>query len=122
MAAIRRSDTQLEVAVRARLHRDGLRFRKDLLIRTPTARVRPDIVFTRRRVAVFIDGCFWHCCPEHGRQPRQNVGYWNPKLARNAERDREQTRALEDYGWTVLRFWGHEPADSIAMAIQESMI
>ena len=77
--------------------------------------IRPDIVFPRRRIAVFIDGCFWHGCPEHGRRPDvRNSHYWTPKIAGNAERDRKHTAALETAGWTVLRFWEHEDAEAVA--------
>jgi DNA mismatch endonuclease, patch repair protein len=108
MRAIRRTDTKPEIALRSALHRLGYRFRKDLRIDLPGSRVRPDIVFTSRRVAVFVDGCFWHCCPEHGRQPTANEWYWSPKLARTVERDRLATAALTDAGWTVIRVWEHE--------------
>jgi DNA mismatch endonuclease, patch repair protein len=118
MAGIRRRDTKPEVALRSALHRRGYRFRKDYPVRVNGKLIRPDIAFTRRRIAVFIDGCFWHCCPEHGRNPSVNGEYWSPKLARNAARDREQTDALEGEGWIVVRFWEHESigfaVDSIA--------
>ena len=107
-----RRDTKPEVALRSALHRMGLRFRKDLPIRTPERLVRPDVVFTRARVAVFVDGCFWHCCSIHGNVPRANTAYWEPKLQRNVIRDRAVNAALEASGWTVLRAWEHEdPAD-----------
>ncbi len=111
--ANRRADTKPEVAVRSALHRRGFRFRKDLPIRADGLTVRPDIVFTRRRIAVFIDGCFWHSCPDHGSTPRSNPGYWGPKLATNAERDRRVNRALADAGWIVFRAWEHEHPDDI---------
>jgi DNA mismatch endonuclease (patch repair protein) len=108
MQAIRRANTKPEVELRSALHRCGYRFRKDLSIYTSSRRVRPDIVFTARKVAVFIDGCFWHCCPEHGRQPSVNSQYWSPKLQRNVERDRLADAALQDDGWAVVRIWEHE--------------
>ncbi len=111
MAAIRRTDTKPEIAIRRALHHQGLRFRKDLAVRADGLLVRPDIVFTRQKIAVFVDGCFWHSCPEHGRHPSKNAQYWSPKLQKNAERDRLQTAALESDGWTVLRFWEHEDLD-----------
>lgn len=117
MAAIRRRDTKPEVMVRSALHRRGYRFRKDYAIRLDGQLVRPDIAFTRQRVAVFIDGCFWHCCPEHGRQPGVNGEYWSPKLKGNVERDRRQTTALQTNGWTVLRFWEHQETDDIVAAL-----
>lgn len=107
MAAIRRRDTKPEVALRSALHRSGLRFRKDYPLRVDGKLIRPDIAFPRRRVAVFVDGCFWHSCPDHGRKPGENEKYWLPKLTRNADRDREQTQALESAGWAVLRIWEH---------------
>jgi DNA mismatch endonuclease (patch repair protein) len=117
MAAIRRSDTKPEVALRSALHRSGCRFRKDFPMRVEGRVIRPDIAFTKRRIAVFIDGCFWHSCPQHGRSPAVNGGYWSPKLQRNAERDREQTSALTLAGWTVLRFWEHESIEDVLRKI-----
>ena len=119
MAAIRRRDTRPEREVRSLLHAAGLRFRVDLPIRMEGHRlIRPDIAFPRRRVAVFIDGCFWHGCPEHGRRPAiRNGHYWTPKIAGNVERDRRQVEALQGGGWQVLRFWAHLPAEQIARAV-----
>jgi DNA mismatch endonuclease (patch repair protein) len=108
MAAIRRRDTKPERAIRSLLHAAGKRYRVDLRLDLEGAKPRPDIVFTRARVAVFVDGCFWHCCPEHGRRPSVNGGYWGPKLERNIARDRTADDALAAAGWTVLRFWEHE--------------
>lgn len=121
MSAIRRKDTKSEVALRSALHRAGYRFRKDYPIRIESRLIRPDIVFTKRRIAVFVDGCFWHSCPEHGRRPSVNGEYWSPKLQRNAERDREQTEALTTEGWTVLRFWEHEPLEHVLQTIIENV-
>lgn len=117
MRAIRRSDTRMEVAVRSLLHRSGLRFRKDLVVLAAGMRVRPDIVFTRARVAVFVDGCYWHRCPEHGRLPKRNLDYWLPKLARNEERDRASDQALAEDGWEVVRVWEHQEPAAAAAAI-----
>ncbi|WP_243858807.1 very short patch repair endonuclease [Mycobacterium sp. DL440] len=119
MAAIRRVDTKPEIALRSELHRLGYRFRKDFPVRIDGRLIRPDIVFTKRKVAVFVDGCFWHCCPEHGQRPKVNGEYWSPKLERNVKRDREQTGALESAGWMVLRFWAHDPADAVADAVSQ---
>ena len=105
----RRRDTKPELLLlRSALHRAGFRYRCDLRIDLPGGRVRPDIVFTRRKVAVFVDGCFWHCCPEHGSRPAVNQGYWSPKLAGNVERDVRNTKMLSEAGWVVLRIWEHE--------------
>lgn len=119
MRANRRSDTKPEVALRSALHRLGYRYRKDYrLTLDEGVRVKPDIVFTARKVAIFVDGCFWHACPEHGRRPTSNEWYWTPKLARNVERDRTVTAALERAGWEVLRIWEHEQlATAVDLAI-----
>lgn len=108
MQANRRADTKPEVALRRALHRLGYRYRKDLRLDLGSMKVRPDIVFTSRKVAVFVDGCFWHVCPEHGRQPTTNEWYWTPKLRRNVERDRAADVALAGAGWKVVRLWEHE--------------
>jgi len=116
MSAIRRNNTKPEVALRSLLHRRGRRFRKDYRLDLPDARVRPDLVFTRSRVAVFVDGCFWHVCPVHGRQPTHNEWYWTPKLKRNVERDRQADAALRSAGWRVVRIWEHStPAEGAAL-------
>lgn len=107
----RRTETRPEVAIRSALHRRGFRFRKDHLIRIDGLRVRPDVVFTRRKVAVFVDGCFWHACPDHFRPPRSNRGYWGPKIAANQDRDNRVTSGLSDAGWAVVRIWEHEDLD-----------
>lgn len=114
----RRRDTKPEVAVRSQLHRRGLRFRKDLLLHADGVRVRPDVVFTRARLAIFIDGCFWHACPDHGSSPQSNQDYWIPKLAANQARDRRVDAALRGDGWQVLRIWEHEDPFEAAAAIE----
>lgn len=121
MAAIRRRDTKPEVRLRSALHRLGYRFRKDHPIRVDGKLIRPDIAFTKRRVAVFIDGCFWHCCPAHGRKPNVNGEYWSPKLEGNVRRDHDQTVALTSAGWTVMRFWEHEEQGEIIDAITHAL-
>jgi DNA mismatch endonuclease (patch repair protein) len=119
----RRTDTKPEVALRSLLHRRGLRFRKDLLVRMADVRVRPDIVFTRVRVAVFVDGCFWHGCPAHQVVPKSNRKYWVPKLKANEARDRRVDAALVADGWAVVRVWEHEDlrvaADRIEAVIRK---
>ncbi len=115
----RRADTKPEVRLRSRLHRRGLRFRKDLLVRAGEVKVHPDIVFTKARVAVFVDGCFWHGCPEHQVVPKSNRDYWVPKLRRNVERDRAADDALGADGWTVLRVWEHEDVNSAGRLIAQ---
>ena len=109
MRSNRRADTKPELALRAALHAKGYRYRKDFRLDLPLRRVRPDIAFTSRKVAVFVDGCFWHACPDHGSKPKNNDWYWSPKLARNVERDRAADEALTRAGWTVVRLWEHVP-------------
>jgi DNA mismatch endonuclease (patch repair protein) len=120
MRANRRRDTQLELGVRSLLHGRGMRFRVDHPIRVEGRRpIRPDLVFPRARLCVELDGCFWHGCEECGSGgPKSNRTYWGPKIARNKERDLEQTRALEENGWRVVRFWGHESAERVADEVQ----
>ena len=117
MKGNRRANTRPEVLLRSRLHRSGLRFRKDLPIRLPGRSARPDIVFRRARVAVFLDGCFWHGCPDHGRRPKVNTGYWGPKLQRNLRRDQATIQELSEAGWTVVRIWEHVPTDEAVQRV-----
>jgi DNA mismatch endonuclease, patch repair protein len=122
MKANRRADTKPELALRRALHRLGYRYRKDYrLDLADGVRVRPDIVFTARKVAVFVDGCFWHCCPEHGTQPAANTWYWEPKLRRNVDRDRAADAALSEAGWTVIRFWEHEAIDAAVAGVVDML-
>lgn len=125
MLANRRTDTKPEIALRSELHRRGLRFRKDFRLDLGSVKPRPDIVFTRSKVAVFVDGCFWHSCAEHrGKTPKTNAEYWATKLARNVERDLENDVALRSAGWTVVRLWEHvstpDAADSVEAALRPS--
>lgn len=118
MRAIRRTGTKPEVALRSELHRLGYRYRKDhRLDLADGVRVRPDIVFTARKVAVFVDGCFWHACPDHGREPSVNQWYWAPKLRRTVERDRAADTALAAAGWRVVRLWEHLPLTDATAAV-----
>jgi DNA mismatch endonuclease (patch repair protein) len=118
MRANKRTNTKPELALRSALHRQGYRFRKDYrLDLAGGARVRPDIAFTARRVAVFVDGCFWHACPDHGRNPTVNEWYWAPKLRRNVERDRAADAALAAAGWRVIRVWEHEALETAITAV-----
>lgn len=104
MSRIQSSDTDPELRLRRRLWAEGLRYR----LNTKTPAGRPDLVFPGPRVAVYVDGCFWHGCPEHYVRPRSSTDFWSDKLRTNVERDRRQTRTLEELGWTVCRFWEHE--------------
>ena len=120
MQAIRRTDTAPELAVRKMLFASGRRFRVDWPLPFDRRR-RADIAFTRKRVLVFIDGCFWHRCPRHYVPPRTNSTYWDSKTRGNANRDAETTRLLTDLDWTVLRFWAHEPSDEIVFQIEKAL-
>ncbi len=116
MRRTRKRDNGPELAVRRRLHAAGLRYR--VAYPVPGQRRRTiDIAFTRVRLAVFIDGCFWHSCPEHLQLPRANSAWWMVKLQTNQLRDLSVTAQLEGMGWAVLRFWEHEPADDVARAV-----
>ncbi|WP_353982188.1 very short patch repair endonuclease [Salinicola endophyticus] len=108
----RRKDTAPEIAIRRILHSQGYRYRVDFLL--PDTRRRADLVFTRCKVAIFVDGCFWHSCPMHGTVPKTNTKWWVEKLARNVERDRDTDRLLKEAGWIVLRFWEHESPQAAA--------
>ena len=118
MKANRRTDTKPELALRHALHRLGYRYRKDYRLDLDSGRrVRPDIEFAARKVAVFVDGCFWHACPEHGSKPKANEWYWAPKLIKNVERDRVNDAALILAGWTVVRLWEHVPIDEAVTTV-----
>lgn len=114
-------DTGPEVRLRAALHAKGLRFRKSVLIRLPHGRTRPDIVFSRRKVVVYVDGCFWHSCPHHGSVPTANADYWIPKLQRTLERDRLNDEALQAAGWIVVRIWEHKALDEAVALVQATL-
>jgi DNA mismatch endonuclease (patch repair protein) len=121
MRSNRRTDTRPELTLRSLLHRAGLRFRKDYRVDLAARRVRVDIAFPRQRLAIFIDGCFWHRCPEHATDPVINGGFWSQKLSRNVERDRQVDAALRGAGWTVLRFWEHEDPLRSAQTINAAL-
>lgn len=121
MLGNKRTGTKPETALRSALHAAGLRFRKDHRLDLGDVKPRPDIVFTRAKVAVFVDGCYWHCCPEHGTQPKKNADYWTPKLARNVERDRQHDEALREAGWAVVRIWEHVPLPEAVTAVREAV-
>lgn len=106
-------NTKPEVLLRRELFRRGMRFRVNYKV----LKTKPDIVFTRAKIAIFVDGCFWHRCPDHGTVPKNNHDWWAAKLEGNVQRDLRNTDCLEDQGWTVLRFWEHvspyEAADKV---------
>jgi DNA mismatch endonuclease (patch repair protein) len=112
-----RRDTGPEMAVRRLLHAQGLRYR--VCIKVPGAPRRTiDIAFTRAKLAVFIDGCFWHGCPDHAQVPSANRDWWITKLEKNRTRDMDTTRLLESAGWTVLRAWEHDHPAAVAELIR----
>lgn len=123
MQANKGRDTKPELALRRELHRRGLRY---FVSRRPIPELRrtADLVFPRARVAVFVDGCFWHGCPEHHTVAKTNASFWAEKLRANRARDAETTQRLEEAGWRVLRFWEHEDvaacADQVQRAVQSS--
>jgi len=120
MSRVGRRDTTPELALRSALHRRGLRFRVDRAP-LPGLRSRADLVFGPARVAVYVDGCFWHSCPQHGTRPKANAEWWANKLTRNQERDAETDRFLRAHGWEVVRIWEHEDpveaADRVARIV-----
>jgi len=122
MISNRRRDTSPEIAVRRDLHARGLRFRVDYPVRTAERTIRVDIAFPRAKLAVLVDGCFWHGCPEHGTMPKRNRDYWEPKIARNRERDLHQSELLGEAGWRVLRFWTHEVPHEICDQIVACLV
>ncbi|WP_408995642.1 very short patch repair endonuclease [Streptomyces ipomoeae] len=112
-------DTTPELSVRRLLHAAGLRYRVNAPVPGMPRRTI-DIVFPKARIAVFLDGCFWHGCPEHATQPKANAEWWRNKLDKNMARDRETTAHLEQTGWTVLRFWEHQHPTDIARVVAEA--
>lgn len=116
----RRRDTKPEAALRSELWRRGLRYRVD--VKVVGRRKRVDIAFTRAKVAVFVDGCFWHRCPQHGTLPKANRAWWTEKLAANEQRDRDTDAELTAAGWLVIRIWEHEDpieaADRVEAAVR----
>lgn len=120
MSRLGRRDTQPELALRSELHRRGFRFRVDRAP-VPGLRSRADIVFGPARVAVYVDGCFWHSCPDHGTRPKANAEWWERKLDRNQERDRETDLVLREHGWRVVRIWEHEDAGEAADRVEAAL-
>lgn len=121
MRANRGVNTRPERLLRSLLHSHGLRYRVNMRFKVNGVPVRPDIVFTRQRVAVFVDGCFWHGCPTHMSWPKSNRKFWGTKIARNRQRDREQDALLHDAGWTVVRIWEHEGVADAAARVHSAI-
>lgn len=118
MSSLPRHGTKPEVLLRQALHRRGLRFRVQLKV--PGNRRRTiDIAFTRARLAVYMDGCFWHGCPAHHVRPKANSDWWQWKIERNQARDRDTDRQLKEAGWDVLRIWEHEDPSEAAHLVEQ---
>lgn len=118
MSQLRSRDTAPELALRSELHRRGFRYRVDRAP-VPEVRSRADLVLGPAKVAIYVDGCFWHRCPEHGTTPKTNADFWDHKLKRNQERDAEVDRLLDEQGWKVVRVWEHENAVAAADRIED---
>jgi DNA mismatch endonuclease (patch repair protein) len=120
MKLVRRRDTAAEVAVRKCLWSSGLRYRVDF---RPCleSRSRADVAFVRQRVAIYIDGCFWHACPQHATWPKSNSQWWRAKIEADVRRDEDAGRLMSEAGWVVLRFWEHEDPMAVATSIAETV-
>ena len=117
----RSRDTTPELAVRRLLHARGWRYRVNHRV-MPGLRRTVDIAFTRERVVVLIDGCFWHRCPIHYVEPKTRAEFWRAKIDGNVTRDADTDRLLIEEGWTVLRFWEHEEPDNVAKRIEAVLL
>lgn len=117
MSRLGRTDTAPELSLRRALHRRGLRYRVHQRV-VPALRSRADIVFRPARIAVYVDGCFWHSCPVHGTLPKSNAEFWTAKLAANRRRDEATDEALRTAGWLSIRVWEHEDPDAAADRIE----
>ena len=119
MQGNRSRDTRPELALRRALHALGLRYRVHQVLKLPGGKVTPDVVFPSIRVAVEVQGCFWHGCAEHGRRPNvANPGYWGPKIERNRARDERNALQLSDAGWCLVTVWEHEPVEVAAHRVK----
>jgi DNA mismatch endonuclease (patch repair protein) len=116
MQAQKTTGTKIEMRVRRGLHALGIRFRVDRRP-LPEHKFRGDIVWQGRRLVVFLDGCFWHGCPDHGTTPKSNTQWWRTKIEANRNRDRRVDELLRSRGWTVLRFWEHEDEGAVVEAV-----
>ena len=116
MAKVRQKGTDAEVALRREMYRIGLRYRIDYEVLRKPRRVA-DIAFPGRKIAIFVDGCFWHGCPEHATWPKRNAEFWQQKIEANRKRDADTNERLRSVGWTVLRFWSHESPTEAARAV-----
>jgi len=117
MARVKQKNTSAEVSLRRELFRAGLRYRLDFVVLSKPRRVA-DIAFPKLRIAVFVDGCFWHGCPVHGTWPKQNAEFWWQKIEANVRRDADSNDRLRAAGWQVLRFWEHDEPAGAAEAVR----
>ena len=121
MARVRQRGTDVEIELRRALHALGLRYRLQVPLSRKPRRVA-DIVFIGARVAVFVDGCFWHGCPLHATWPKENAGFWRAKIEANRARDADTTRRLRELGWEVIRVWSHEDPVEAARLIHDRVL
>lgn len=118
MAKVRQKGTNAEIALRREMFRIGLRYRVNYEVLKKPRRVA-DIVFPGRKIAIFVDGCFWHGCPEHATWPKRNAEFWRQKIEANRQRDADTTERLQSLGWTVLRFWSHQSPIEAARTVAQ---
>lgn len=116
MAKVRQTGTDAELALRREMYRIGLRYRIGYEVLKKPRRVA-DVAFPGRKIAVFVDGCFWHGCPEHATWPKRNADFWRQKIEANRQRDADTNARLQADGWTALRFWSHESPIAAAKTI-----
>lgn len=121
MARVRQRGTDVEIELRRALHALGLRYRLQVPLSRKPRRVA-DIVFIGARVAVFVDGCFWHGCPLHATWPKENAGFWRAKIEANRARDADTARRLRELGWEVIRVWSHEDPVEVARLIYDRVL
>ena len=123
MAKVRQTGTDAELALRREMYRIGLRYRIDYEVLKKPRRIA-DVAFPGRKIAVFVDGCFWHGCPEHATWPKRNANFWRQKIEANRRRDADTNARLEANGWVALRFWSHEAptkaVEVVARVVAES--
>lgn len=120
MAKVRQKDTAAEVTLRRELYRNGLRYRVDYAVLKKPRRVA-DVAFPGLKIALFVDGCFWHGCPEHATWPKHNAEFWRRKIEANRLRDADTNSRLLDLGWTVLRFWEHESPIKVTETVVQTV-
>jgi DNA mismatch endonuclease (patch repair protein) len=113
MRSVRQANTSAECALRRELFSRGLRYRIQVPVLTKPRRIA-DVAFGGLRVAVFVDGCFWHGCPEHATWPKQNAEFWRAKIEANMARDNDTDERLRAEGWKVIRVWAHEEPKAAA--------